>query len=659
MRTRSLPAIHPKRNQLSNLIPVVAGVIALVVYWLTLQPGLSGGDSAEAQFVPYTLSIMHFTGYPLYTLVGYIWSHAVLIGDVAYRMNLLSAVSGAVAVATLVWTTHLLTREWLSSIVAGLLLGSAALFWDWSTKAGVRSMNVAFMVAIIGLAIAWVQSTNTSHGGRYWVALWLIVGLSLAHHRTVILVLPGMGLYILLSHPRILRDWRAILAAILALLPGMLTYIYPLWRGANAPAYQPLPVDSFDHFLDLVLARNLSDMVTGVTWQQVPQRFGWFVEYLAAQFGAGGVIAATAGMAVLAIRKPKEGLMLWLALIFLSAFTIDYRIEGMSRLNVVFLLPVLAIVALAAGYLLGNISDGIRRLYARGVSFPKAQSWIPGMICLVFGVAVSVPMAGSSLSRVYRGNEQPMHAYREELRGMQAFRLTAYGEKYAVPGSVVVGEWEHAAAFWYEQLVDNRWKAATFRYPVDGSLGTYIEQAWNSHREIYLTRAVPGLGEGRYLSMAGPLIHILRQPETGLPGDAKPVDISYVDGLALAGYHLYTDTLRPGGVLPVSLYWTAQQALTADDSISLRLADAQGHILAQEDAVAPVLGSYPTSRWPAHVIVGDYYELGLPPDMKPGTYRLALVVYQRHADGTSRNLPNRNNGNIQSAVTSISIGQAR
>src|SRR5206468_8272 len=81
--------------------------------------------------------------------------------------------------------------------------------------------------------------------------------------------------YLLWSRYRLLRDWRAWIAAALALEPGLLFYLYVPWRGASSPVYQPFPVDSLDHFLDLVLARNLSDMLTAVTWQQVPQRLGW------------------------------------------------------------------------------------------------------------------------------------------------------------------------------------------------------------------------------------------------------------------------------------------------------------------------------------------------------------------------------------------------
>src|SRR5258706_4011152 len=68
--------------------------IALVVYVRTLLPGPSFGDWAEMQFIPAQLGIPHPTGYPLYVLLGWLFS-LVPIGSWAYRADLLSAGGGA------------------------------------------------------------------------------------------------------------------------------------------------------------------------------------------------------------------------------------------------------------------------------------------------------------------------------------------------------------------------------------------------------------------------------------------------------------------------------------------------------------------------------------------------------------------------------------
>ena len=84
---------------------LVAGVAALGLYIRTLAPGVLVGDMGEFQFTGAILGIPHPTGYPLYTLLGKLWS-MVPLRDVAYRINFSSAVymAGAVGLtAFLAW----------------------------------------------------------------------------------------------------------------------------------------------------------------------------------------------------------------------------------------------------------------------------------------------------------------------------------------------------------------------------------------------------------------------------------------------------------------------------------------------------------------------------------------------------------------------------
>ena len=72
-------------------------LVALAMYLRTMLPSTGFWDTGEAQTVPYTLSIFHPTGFPLYTLLGWAWSHLLPFGEVAWRMNLLSGVCVALA----------------------------------------------------------------------------------------------------------------------------------------------------------------------------------------------------------------------------------------------------------------------------------------------------------------------------------------------------------------------------------------------------------------------------------------------------------------------------------------------------------------------------------------------------------------------------------
>ncbi|HEU5314739.1 MAG TPA: DUF2723 domain-containing protein, partial [Chloroflexota bacterium] len=82
----------------------MVAVVAFAIYLRTLMPSTGFWDTGEAQTVPPTLSIFHPTGFPTYALLGWLWSQ-LPIGEVAFRMNLLSAVMVALAAGLCVLIT--------------------------------------------------------------------------------------------------------------------------------------------------------------------------------------------------------------------------------------------------------------------------------------------------------------------------------------------------------------------------------------------------------------------------------------------------------------------------------------------------------------------------------------------------------------------------
>ena len=75
------------------------------LYLLTVPHDLAGAgiDSAKFAYIPRLLGVPHPPGYPLYMLLGWLFS-PLPVGTLAFRMNLLSALGGAAtaSVTTLV-----------------------------------------------------------------------------------------------------------------------------------------------------------------------------------------------------------------------------------------------------------------------------------------------------------------------------------------------------------------------------------------------------------------------------------------------------------------------------------------------------------------------------------------------------------------------------
>src|SRR5512139_4186294 len=88
-------------------VALLLGIGLFALYGLGACPTIYVGDSGELVTAAHTLGIPHPSGYPLYVLLGKLWTLLVPVGSIAYRMSLFSAACTAAACGVL---HHLLRR---------------------------------------------------------------------------------------------------------------------------------------------------------------------------------------------------------------------------------------------------------------------------------------------------------------------------------------------------------------------------------------------------------------------------------------------------------------------------------------------------------------------------------------------------------------------
>ena len=71
-------------------------LLLLVIYRATVMPTVVDQDSGELATVAYTMGVAHPPGYPLWVLIGKLFT-LIPVGDVAFRVNLMSAVLTSVS----------------------------------------------------------------------------------------------------------------------------------------------------------------------------------------------------------------------------------------------------------------------------------------------------------------------------------------------------------------------------------------------------------------------------------------------------------------------------------------------------------------------------------------------------------------------------------
>ncbi|MCE5257536.1 MAG: DUF2142 domain-containing protein [Chloroflexi bacterium] len=124
------------------------------------------------------------------------------------------------------------------------------------------------------------------------------------------------------------------------------------------------------------------------------------------------------------------------------------------------------------------------------------------------------------------------------------------------------------------------------------------------------------------------------RPLTSVEQEAIPnhLGISYEGRIALIGYQVDRQNVEPGGKLPVTLYWKAEQSETSILSVFVQLVDAGGEVIANRNMLLGG-GSLTTPYWTPGVVISQTYLLQVSPAaLNPSRAELIVGLYQYYQD---------------------------
>jgi hypothetical protein len=617
-------SLHPKAplRSLDWIWDALAFLIPLALYVATLAPSVLPGDSGEFQFVAPMLGIPHPTGYPLYLVLGKLFS-TLPIGSVAYRLNLLSAVAAAGAV----WAAYragraLGFRRAAALVGAGLLMVSES-FWGQATIAEKYALNAFFVSLTLWLGLQWRAERLSGRNGRGWLAAWaLCYGLSLAHHRTTLLFAPAYAGLVWFTDRKALT-WRALWRpALLAIAPLALYLLLPLFSAWNPP-YAYVRVDSPRAFLDLVLARTYQSGLFREGLAALPGRLAEFGSLLVRQFGPLGLGLSLLGWAALFWREPRAAWVLLAGIGLQVVFALNYYVPNTP----VYYLPAYAWLAVCAS---AAVDTAL-------VVTTKQRATLQPHLTLAWTLLVAALPIALCAAR-WRGMDQ-RRAY-DSLDFDHAYAQVAL--RSVAEQALIVSDWQPATVLWYGQWVEGLAPTAQI-VPLDSLEWQWqglVEAALAAGRPVYLSRPVATVADRYPVRSAGPLVQVLPEPATTVPEMQHPLDVELDGEVRLLGYDLTLvapgpegavdvpadDQVDGGSTLYLTLYWQAIRALEGDYAVTVRLLDANRDTRLERQNRHPVGGTYPTSRWQGGEVVADAYALDLPPGLPSGEYHLRVTI---------------------------------
>ncbi len=312
---------------------------------------MASGDTAKFQYLGRVLGTAHNPGYPLYVFVSYAFSH-VPIGSLAFRMNLLSALLAAATVGVAYFVARTLGCRRAAAIGAALALGWGRVFWSQALRAEVYSLGALLLAgAVLGL-VRWGRDRKP----RQLYAAAVCVALALGNHLTIVMVVPGILLYVFLTDARAALRPQTLAVVAMILAVGVAQYGFIVLRSWQGAPYVESRATSFDELIDVLRGAQFSQHVLPFDSQKLfGERAPRVADIVREELHVAGIVLLALGL----IRLPRrDTVLLGVGSLGVLVFALNYDVPDLA----VFLIPVFVLCSPAIGVGLKTVGALAERL---------------------------------------------------------------------------------------------------------------------------------------------------------------------------------------------------------------------------------------------------------------------------------------------------------
>ena len=235
-------------TELSRPPYIAAGItsaIVLLLYLITLAPTTGMWDAGEYMAAAYGLGLPHPPGNPFFVLLGRVFSLLPIAPTVAQRINVLAALSSAVAAGIWFLVAHKVLGSWITErwqryagAAAAAVIGATAFtVWHQSVvNEKVDTVALAGLAIISWLIIRWLDAPDGPRADRTLMLIAYLLGLGFANHMAGMLAAPAVLVAVLARRPGTLVRGRLIALVVLSLFLGLTPFLTQPLRAANHPA---------------------------------------------------------------------------------------------------------------------------------------------------------------------------------------------------------------------------------------------------------------------------------------------------------------------------------------------------------------------------------------------------------------------------------------
>jgi len=501
---------------------------ALALYMATCAPGPLWQDSGMFQYRVWHGDLRGGLGlalaHPLYILAG-MAAGALPWGEYAWRVNLVSSITAAIAVANVFLLIRLWTGRIVPATVGALGLAVSWTFWQHACIAEVYTFYAMWLTVEWLVLTAYVRTDRV----RWLIVLGLVNGLSIATHMWGAIPLACYGVFLLVAcirrriRPTVIAGFAA------AWMIGAAPYLWLIVERAAQTGDVAATLQSAlfgDHWAGAVLNTRLSTRLMAEN-----------LLFMGYSFPTPNLILAAGGFAASLRRDAADGLGRWLAVLGLLFLAFAFRYTVPDRYA--FFLPFYVICAVWMGIGTDRLLRSLGGLYPRTrqrivVTGLIALGWLPMPIYAVgptvarrmnvnLGVRRTIPFRDEYayfLQPWQHGNDGPRRFATEALTNLPQ-------------DAIVLADGTTVYALWYVQAIDGLRPDVRIVSP-HGDYHSPLPvpdavtlDGWLDHPGVYVVSPVRGycpsyLLNGSYaFEPTGTVFHITRRR----PADTRAIDM--------------------------------------------------------------------------------------------------------------------------------------
>ena len=625
--TSAEPQTTQGRRRLDAALAIGVGFVSLLAYLRTMRPTFGWGDSSELITAAYYLGVGHSPGYPTWMLLAHPFSR-LPIGDVAFRVNFMTALCGAVAVALLYLVYARIARSRPAGVIAALTFAFSPTFWDQTTEAEVYTLHVCFAAIIILIGLAWRRTGSD----RWLYLLSLLIGVSLGNHALTALMIPALLYLVWAERGRRFLTLRRVGICFGLLLLGLSIYAYePIRATANPPPHLNNPHSLTDMWDQLTAPGARASMFDrGLLVPLIRARNN--IMQLLRKFTWPGCALALLGIGLLWRRDRRLAVFLLLIAFFDVAYAMNFSIFDIHIYYLPLHLVWAAFIAVGAAGILGFAGWLMSRIPASVVS-PK-PAWR-------YGPAAALLMA---LPAVLLFEYLPRVDGRQDY-GSERFARAVF--KQAEPNALVLADWWTIAPMGYLKYIEGQRDdlimfAAPSIYADTDFLDFSQESFLRNYRVIYfvemLTYRIDLLRKKYFLVPDGPVYRVYLDrpdPKTLLADMAAEPIARFGDQIGLVRADLSAGPLQPGECVDFTLYWAPLPGFNRKTHTATLVLENRkdGRIWQESNMIGHDL--FPLDKWLLGQVLTEKHRIYLPEPVPSGEYELYARVRER---GQSRYL---------------------